>query len=82
MGVYCAKIPTTEEPQISQTITYTVAQIHCAHCAASIKEEVSEVAGVQAVDVDIDSKVVTVSGDALSDDSLRTAIREAGYEAA
>jgi copper chaperone len=67
---------------VSQTVTYTVPKIHCAHCAESIKEEVSEVAGVEAVDVDIDTKVVTISGDALTDDTLRTAIREAGYEAA
>jgi copper chaperone len=63
-------------------MTYSVPKIHCAHCAESIKEEVSEVAGVETVDVDIDSKVVTISGQALADDTLRTAIREAGYEAA
>ena len=64
------------------TVVYTVPGIHCAHCAASIREEVSEVAGVDNVEVDIDSKVVEVSGDELSDDALRAAIREAGYEAA
>jgi copper chaperone len=67
---------------VSETMTYSVPKIHCAHCAESIKEEVSEVAGVETVDVDIDSKVVTISGQALADDTLRTAIREAGYEAA
>jgi copper chaperone CopZ len=64
------------------TVAYTVPGIHCAHCAASIREEVSEVAGVDTVDVDIDSKIVRISGDDLSDDALRAAIREAGYEAA
>jgi len=67
---------------VSETMTYSVPKIHCAHCAESIKEEVSEVAGVETVDVDIDSKVVTIRGQALADDTLRTAIREAGYEAA
>jgi copper chaperone len=67
---------------VSDTVSYTVPKIHCAHCAESIKEEVSAVAGVEAVDVDIDSKVVTVGGEGLSDDALRAAIREAGYEAA
>jgi copper chaperone len=62
--------------------TYTVPAIHCGHCAAAIKEEVSEVEGVEAVDVDLDAKVVTIRGEALSDEALREAIEEAGYEAA
>jgi copper chaperone CopZ len=64
------------------TKTYTVPAIHCAHCAAAIKEEVSGVAGVHAVDVELDAKLVTIRGEALSDEALREAIEEAGYEAA
>lgn len=67
---------------MGDTKTYTVPAIHCGHCAAAIKEEVSSVAGVDAVDVDLDAKVVTVRGEALSDEVLREAIEEAGYEAA
>jgi copper chaperone CopZ len=48
----------------------------------SIREEVSEVEGVEDVDVDLDTKVVTVSGSAIDDAAIRDAIREAGYEAA
>ena len=47
-----------------------------------MKEEVSIVEGVESVDVDLDSKLVTVRGRELSDESLRAAIKEAGYEAA
>jgi copper chaperone CopZ len=67
---------------LSETATYTVPAIHCAHCAMSIREEVSEVEGVDEVDVDLDTKVVTVQGHALDDAALRAAIVEAGYEAA
>jgi copper chaperone CopZ len=67
---------------MSQTMTYTVPKIHCDHCAASIKEEVSEVDGVEAVEVDVDTKVVTIGGIDLSDAAIRAAIRGAGYEAA
>ena len=67
---------------MSQTVTYSVPAIHCAHCALSIREEVSEVAGVEDVAVDLDTKLVTVSGRALDDAALRAAIEEAGYEAA
>lgn len=67
---------------MTETATYSVPAIHCAHCAASIREEVGEVDGVEDVDVDLDAKVVTVRGDALDDAALRAAIEEAGYEAA
>ena len=67
---------------MSQTITYTVPAIHCAHCAMSIREEVSEVEGVDAVDVDLGTKLVTVRGSELDDAALRAAIEEAGYQAA
>ncbi|HEX5029601.1 MAG TPA: heavy-metal-associated domain-containing protein [Gaiellaceae bacterium] len=67
---------------MNESVTYTVPAIHCAHCAMSIREEVSEVEGVDDVAVDLDSKVVTVSGSGLDDAALRAAIVEAGYEAA
>ena len=67
---------------MSETVSYSVPGIHCAHCGMSIREEVSEVAGVEAVDIDLDAKVVTIRGSELSDERLRAAIQEAGYEAA
>ncbi|MDQ3121386.1 MAG: heavy-metal-associated domain-containing protein [Actinomycetota bacterium] len=63
-------------------ITYNVPAIHCAHCATSIREEVSEVAGVDEVDVDVEARRVTVRGRELDDASLRAAISEAGYAVA
>jgi copper chaperone len=67
---------------MSETVTYSVPGIHCEHCGMSIREEVSEVEGVDEVAVDLDSKLVTVSGHGLDDEALRSAIVEAGYEAA
>jgi len=67
---------------VSETVTYSVPAIHCAHCAMSIREEISEVEGVEMIDVDLDSKLVSVSGRELDDGKLRAAIEEAGYEAA
>ena len=37
---------------MSETSTYTVTGMTCAHCVASVTEEISELAGVEAVDVD------------------------------
>jgi copper chaperone len=67
---------------MSETAIYSVPAIHCAHYAMSIREEVSEVEGVDDVAVDLETKVVTVSGHDLDDAALRAAIVEAGYEAA
>ena len=67
---------------MSETVTYSVPAIHCAHCAMSIREEISEVEGVEGVAVDLDTKLVTVSGHELDDTALRAAIEDAGYEAA
>lgn len=67
---------------MSETVTYSVPAIHCDRCATSIREEVSDVEGVEAIEVDLDAKAVTIRGRELSDVHLRGAIHEAGYEAA
>ncbi|MER7181553.1 heavy-metal-associated domain-containing protein [Streptomyces hyaluromycini] len=58
---------------------YNVIGMSCEHCAASIREGVSEVAGVSEVVVDVAAKSVTVHGTDLDDGRLRAAIVEAGY---
>ena len=63
-------------------ITYTVAGMSCGHCKAAVEEEVGQVAGVEFVNADVDSKLVVVRGEGLEDAALRAAIDEAGYEAA
>ena len=62
--------------------TYTVPGIHCGHCKAAVTGELESVAGVESIDVDLDSKLVTVNGRDLDDAALRAAIDEAGYEVA
>ena len=65
-----------------QTTDYSVPGISCGHCRWAIDRKVSAVAGVTAVDVDLDAKRVTVTGDDLDDAAVRAAIDEAGYEVA
>lgn len=59
---------------------YTVSGMSCGHCAASVTEEVMAVPGVTEVDVDVPAGRVTVRGESVSDDAVRDAIGEAGYE--
>ena len=67
---------------MSETLIYTVPAMSCAHCEHAVSEEVSAVPGVESVAVDLETKLVTVVGEALDDAKLRAAIDEAGYEAA
>ncbi len=67
---------------MTETVTYNVPGMHCGHCERAVSEELSAVAGVESVDVDLESKRVTVVGSELDDATLRAAIDEAGYEAA
>jgi copper chaperone len=63
------------------TLAYHVPGMTCDHCVAAVTEEVSKVAGVTAVDVDLATKLVHVHGSALDGGALVAAIDEAGYEA-
>ncbi len=67
---------------MTQTIKYSVPAMHCANCERAVREEVAAVRGVSSVDVDLETKLVTVTGNALDDNAVRAAIEEAGYEAA
>jgi copper chaperone len=67
---------------VSETITYSVPAMHCGHCERAVMEEVGALAGVEAVEVDLETKLVTVRGSCVDDAQVRAAIAEAGYEAA
>lgn len=67
---------------MSETLEYSVPAMHCGHCERAVKEEVTAVPGVSSVEVDLETKLVTVTGQSLDDAALRAAIDEAGYQAA
>ena len=62
------------------TQNYTVTGMTCGHCAASVREEISEIPGVTGVDVVVETGAVTVTADGpLSDADVTAAVTEAGY---
>lgn len=73
------KRPTKEEGM--ETKRYLVPGVHCGHCQAAITRELEGVSGVDSVDIDLETKLVTVSGNSLEDAQLVAAIDEAGYDA-
>jgi copper chaperone CopZ len=66
---------------MSDDRTYTVTGMTCGHCSKAVTDEVLQVEGVRAVDVDLDSGVLTVRGEA-DGDAIRKAVDEAGYAVA
>jgi copper chaperone CopZ len=60
--------------------TYVVAGMTCDHCVNAVTDEVGKLAGVEAVDVDLASGRVIVSGVGFDDEQVRAAVDEAGYE--
>jgi copper chaperone len=63
------------------TSTYTVVGMTCAHCVASVSEEIGEISGVRDVAVDLPTGAVTVTSDNPVDDAdVRAAVEEAGYQ--
>jgi copper ion binding protein len=65
-----------------EEITYSVPGMSCEHCRRAVTSEVSTITGVESVDVDLDAKTVTVSGEPLDEQAIIAAIDEAGYEVA
>ncbi len=61
---------------------YLVEGMTCSHCVASVREEVSKVAAVSGVDVDVDSGRLVVIGEGVTDESVKAAVEDAGYEVA
>lgn len=62
------------------TETFTVTGMTCAHCVASVTEEISELGAVESVAVDLETGSVTVtSSQPLDPAAVRAAVEEAGY---
>jgi copper chaperone CopZ len=62
-------------------VTYLVAGMTCDHCKVAVTGELAQVAGVTAVDVDLETKLVRVRGTDVDDAAVVAAIDEAGYDA-
>ncbi|MFZ5879856.1 MAG: heavy-metal-associated domain-containing protein [Chloroflexota bacterium] len=64
------------------TVTYTVPAISCGHCTHTIETEVAELAGVQSVKAEIDTKKVVITFDAPADEQkIKSLLAEINYPA-
>ncbi|MEV4999839.1 heavy-metal-associated domain-containing protein [Nocardioides sp. LML1-1-1.1] len=65
---------------MSSTSTWTVTGMTCGHCVASVREEVEEIAGVESVEVTLESgTVVVTSAEPVTREAVEAAVTEAGY---
>ncbi|MFC4222382.1 heavy-metal-associated domain-containing protein [Lysinibacter cavernae] len=65
------------------TTNYTVTGMTCGHCEGSVRSEVSQVAGVESLEVSAANGTLSVTTAAPVDDQLiLAAVDEAGYSAA
>ena len=65
------------------TTTVTVAGMSCGHCATSVREEITDIPGVRAVDVDLVSGNVTIDSDGLVETAaIKSSVEDAGYQLA
>ena len=63
------------------TTTFTVKGMTCGHCVNHVTEEVKKIAGVTAVEVELESGAVAVTAGAeISTEQMEAAVVEAGYE--
>lgn len=60
--------------------TYTVKGMTCDHCVKAVQQELGQVEGVTAVEVDLDQGTVTVDGSGFTDEQVAAAIDEAGFD--
>jgi copper chaperone CopZ len=64
------------------TNEYLVTGMTCGHCEMSIREEVSQIAGVEGIEVNAQTGKLAVTGtDAVNDAQVVAAVAEAGYSA-
>lgn len=63
------------------THTYTVVGMTCDHCVTAVTSEVSTIAGISEVVVDLSQATLSFTGE-IPRETIADAVKEAGYELA
>ncbi len=65
------------------TVTYSIPNISCGHCVHTIKMEIGELAGVQSVDANQESRKATITFEApATEEQIRAVLTEINYPVA
>ena len=62
---------------------YNVPDVSCEHCVSAITKQLTQIDGIQNVEVDLETKKVTVvADDSVAEQQIRDGIDEAGFDIA
>ena len=65
------------------TVYYIIPNISCHHCVHTIKNEVSELPGVKAVEADVATKIATITFETpASEEAIKSLLAELNYPVA
>ena len=68
---------------MSTTQTYAVTGMTCGHCESAVREEISQIPGIEQIDVSASTGTLAITADGPVDDAaVIAAVDEAGYQAA
>lgn len=67
---------------MSTTQTYAVTGMTCGHCESAVREEVSQIPGIEQIDVSASTGTLAITaGGSVEDAAVIAAVDEAGYQA-
>jgi len=76
-------MPAEKELTTMTTVRYSVPNISCHHCVNTIQGEVSELAGVQTVKADVNTKAVEITfSTPASEEKIKALLAEINYPVA
>lgn len=67
---------------MAKEFTFDITGMTCDHCVNAVTTAIQETPGVSNVNVSLDEKRATVTGDAIDVAAIVAAVAEEGYEAA
>lgn len=70
-----------KERKTTMKKTITIEGMSCGHCTGRVQKALEALEGVESVEMSLEQKTAVVAGQSdIADESLRTAVEEAGYE--
>lgn len=71
--------PESAEPSGNESLVLQIQGMRCSRCVESITNNVAELAGVQSVDIDLESGRGVITGKSFNEEKLISTIEELGY---
>ncbi len=62
------------------THTYHIQGMTCNHCKANVENEIKSMDGVEAVQIDLSSGKVIISGEGINLNQVKSGVENIGYE--